>query len=329
MGQKASVQDDYYIFPVGEVYYVKFRDPVTRDVLSKKSTGYRKKTLAVQWAREEWKRRCLLAGLPDTLLGDYAKLFFTGSADDPFELRVCADGRHLAIKSRRDYRADLEKYILPDPICQKSIPLIRRNDSIDFRDRLIALFGFSRKAKRIFQAYKNVIHTVLEKGLTQIDSVNRLNMAYTKQKRPATTIGNVKILLKEENRKNPRIRFAVVAAGMTGLRAGEVRGIKWRDIDNEHNVIRVDREIIEIEGEKLPKWEKTRIQTALRGRRVNPELLRAAFGRTDEEVQEGYTYRELYDPSSQMEHTYSRFDDLTRVVQKLQFLANQRFDNNR
>jgi integrase len=373
MGQKnLSVQDDYYIFPVGEVYYVKFRDPVTRAILSKKSSGYRSKTLAAQWARKEWQRRCALAGLPDTPLEEYAKLFFTGKDDDPYEKKVRTNGGHLAVKARRNYRSDLEKYILPDPICQKSIPLIRRNDSIDFRDRLIALFGFSRKTKRIFQAYKNVIHTALEKGLTQIDSVNRLNVAYTKQKRPATTIENVKILLKEENWKNPRIRLAVIAAGMTGLRAGEIRGIKWRDIDNEHNVIRVDREIIEIEGEKLPKWEKTRttiypmllksmleplrgnpddrvfaiskrgplsytrlrqemneavssagipritmhglrhsIQTALRGRGVNPELLRATFGWTDEEVQEGYTHRELYDLSSQMEHTDSLFDDLT------------------
>jgi hypothetical protein len=47
MGQKRSaVQDDFYIFPVGAVYYVKFRDPVTRQLLSKKSTGKKKKTAA-------------------------------------------------------------------------------------------------------------------------------------------------------------------------------------------------------------------------------------------------------------------------------------------
>jgi hypothetical protein len=36
MGQRRfSVQDDFYIFPVGSVYYVKFRDPITRKILSK------------------------------------------------------------------------------------------------------------------------------------------------------------------------------------------------------------------------------------------------------------------------------------------------------
>jgi predicted transposase/invertase (TIGR01784 family) len=41
---------------VGAVYYVKFRDPITRQLLSKKSTGQRNKTAARQWAKEEWER---------------------------------------------------------------------------------------------------------------------------------------------------------------------------------------------------------------------------------------------------------------------------------
>jgi hypothetical protein len=68
----------FYIFPVGSVYYVKFRDPVTRQLLSKKSTGFRNKTLARQWAKEEWERRAVSAGKTDMLLCDYARPFFTG-----------------------------------------------------------------------------------------------------------------------------------------------------------------------------------------------------------------------------------------------------------
>jgi hypothetical protein len=42
---------------VGDVYYVKFRDPITRQLQTKKSTGLRNKTAARQWAEEEWNRR--------------------------------------------------------------------------------------------------------------------------------------------------------------------------------------------------------------------------------------------------------------------------------
>jgi integrase len=373
MGQKISVQDDFYVFPVGDVYYVKFRNPSTRELLSKVSSRLRYRTAANQWAREEWNRRCASAGLKNTPLGDYAKFFFTALADDPFEIMVKAAGRHLGYKTRKDYRADLVKYILPDKICEKSIPQITRADSMNFRDRLIARFGLSRKSKRIFQAYKNVIHTALEKGLTQTDSVIRLGIAYNKKKRPATNIENMKKLMNPECWNNARIRLAVITAGMIGLRAGEIRGIKWRDFDIKTETIHIVRNYINVEKEKLPKWEKIRstvypkklqvlleplradlddrvfmispkrgplsygklrssfneavarsgipkitlhglrhsIQTALRGRGANPELLRAVFGWEDENVQEGYTHRELYDLSSLREQTDLLFTELT------------------
>jgi integrase len=70
---------------------------------------------------------------------------------------------------------------------------------------------------------------------------------------------NLIILFDLKNWSNPRIRLAVMTARLVGLRARKIRGIKWRDIDKTHDVIRVDRELIDIEGEKLPKWGKTRI----------------------------------------------------------------------
>ena len=369
MGEKnLSVQDDYYIFPVGSVYYVQFRDPVTRKIMPKKSTGCRNKTLARHWAQEEWERRSATAGLSNDLFGEYAAPFFTGGINDPFEIRKHSNDERMAIKTRIDYRADLVNHILKDPVCQKKLALIKRADSVALRDRLIASFGFSRKAKRIWQAYKNIIHTALESGIIENDSVRRVNISYTKQKRAATSIDNVIALLDPENWENPRLRLAVMTGGIVGLRAGEIRGIKWKDIDAENNIIRVDREYIDLEGEKLPKREKTRvtiypevlkavleplrggpeervftiskrgalsyhklrdamneatakagipritfhglrhsIQTALRGGGVNPELLRATFGWTDEEVQEGYTHRLLYDLSPQREATDKLF----------------------
>jgi integrase len=352
---------------VGDVYYVKFRDPITRQLQTKKSTGLRTKTTARQWAEEEWNRRTERAGKSDMILYDYAKLFYTGDGC-PHETEKRANGEHFAIKTRLLYRSHLEKHILTDPVCQKEIAFIKRPDAIAFRDRIIKKFGLTRKSQLILQTFKNIMHTALEKGIIDTDPVQRLIIAHTKAKRKATGVDNLKTLFDPKNWSNPRIRLAVITAGLVGLRAGEVRGIKWRDIDKEHDVIRVDREIIDIEGEKLPKWEKTRvtiypsllkplleplrgnpddyvfrispkrplsyswlrksmnkaiekaeiphitlhglrhsIQTALRGGGVNPELLRATFGWTAEEVQEGYTHRELYDLTPQREITDALF----------------------
>jgi site-specific recombinase XerD len=57
------------------------------------------------------------------------------------------------------------------------------------------------------------------------------------------------------------------------------------------------------------------IQTALRGRCVNPELLRATFGWVDEETQEGYTHRELYDLSPQREITDTLFGGINATTE--------------
>jgi hypothetical protein len=181
MGQKrSSVQDDFYIFLVGDVYYVKFRDPITRQLLTKKSTGLRNKTAAKQWAQEEWDRRTEQAGKSDMILYDYVKPFYTGE-DCPHETNIRANGGHFAIKTRRNYRSLLINYILPDPICQKEVAFINRPDVIAFRDRIIKKCSRTRKAQLILQAFKNIMHTALEMGIIDADPVQRLVIAHTKE----------------------------------------------------------------------------------------------------------------------------------------------------
>jgi hypothetical protein len=137
VGQKGSaVQGDFYIFLVGAVYYVKFRDPITRQLLSKKSTGQRNKTIARQWAQEEWDRRTERARKSDMILYGYAKLFYTGDGC-LHETEKRANGEHFAIKTRRLYRSHVKNYILPDLICQQELAFIKRANAIALRDRII------------------------------------------------------------------------------------------------------------------------------------------------------------------------------------------------
>jgi integrase len=372
MGQSnLQVQDDFYVFPVGGIYYVKFRDPVTRALRSKKSTGLKSKTLAGQWARKEWNRLSSIAGKSEMSLNEYAELFYTDGC--PHEALLKGRNQSFGYRTKKNYRLDLENHILPDLICQKGLALIRRADSIDFRDRLVELYGYTRKASRIFQCYKNIIHTALERGLIDTDPVVRLSVPYTKQKRTAVSVNDLNKLMNPENWHNPRLRLAIITESTIGMRTAEIRGIKWRDLDPKNNAINIVRSYLDVVKEKMPKWDKTRhtiypknlqklleplrgdpddrvfsvspgggapayhtlrdalnkavekakipkvtmhglrhsIQTALLGRGVNPELLRATFGWEGEEVQEDYTHRELYDLTSQMEATDNLFIEIT------------------
>jgi integrase len=371
MGQKRlQVQADYYVFPVSGVYYVKFRDPVTRELLSKISSGLRNKSLATQWAQQEWEHRVIDYNKAEVSFRDYAAPFFTAE-NCPHVAQLKAKGKRLAVKTRRNYRTYLDRHILTDPIADKGLAYIKRGDVIAFRERLNAKLGYIRTAQLVLQAFKVIIHTALDAGVIDTDPVNRITTSVAnKQVRVATNIEGIKKVFDHQNWSNPRLRLAIMMAGVAGLRAGEVRALKWKDIDAVHDTISIDRGIVDLEGVKAPKWEKRRvapysdvlknqlerfrandedwvfaisdkgplsykrlheamatavekaglgkltihglrhsIQTALRGRGVNPELLRATFGWVTEDTQEIYTHRELYNLTPQKEMTDELFED--------------------
>lgn len=59
--------------------------------------------------------------------------------------------------------------------------------------------------------------------------------------------------------ETPRIRAAVLLAAFCGLRAGEIRGLQWQDVDQTNKCLQVRHNYVsDKEGVKLPKWQKTR-----------------------------------------------------------------------
>jgi integrase len=363
-----TVQKDFYLFSVNGIYYVQFRDPVTRKLRSKISTGMRNGTIADKWAREEFERRCNDIGKSDLVFRDYAERFYTDGC--PHEAERKANGLTFGIKTRLNYRKRLTEYILPDPICNKLLCDITRPDTLNFRDRLIKKFGYTRKAQLILQAYKNILHTALTRGLINSDPVIKVVIRLQgKSKRQATRIDNVKNILLRENWENETLRLAAMTAGIVGLRAGELCALKWMDLNPNKKEIYVSRSWNAYEGEKGTKSNKPRITTypevlqaileplrgnpeewvfsvkngevlsydtlwramrkaakkakvekiTLHGLRhsintallesgVNPELLRASFGWVDEETQEIYTHRDLYNLTPQREATDKLFE---------------------
>ena len=388
-----TVQKDFYLYPRAGVYYVEFRDPVTRELLPKKSTGLRSRTLADRWAKEEYNRRCSNVGKSDLTLGDYAKLFYVDGC--PHEAARKADGRTFGVKTRTDNRYRLEEYILPDPICGKQLCEITRPDTVNFRDRIIKKLGYTRKAQLTFIAYRNIINTALAKGMMKEDPIIKVSIKLRdKGRRPAASVENVKSILLRKYWPNKTIWLAAMTAGIAGLRAGEISGLRWKDINLKNEEINIVHSYNFQEGEKSTKSGKPRvtpypkvlqaliephrgapgdyafsindgkplaysairsamtramnrvvkdaveekkkaagdnskiteeelakeitkitlhglrhsINTALLESGVNPELLRASFGWIDEETQEIYTHRNLYNLAPQREATDKLFD---------------------
>jgi len=253
----SAVQKDFYIFPRDGVYYVQFRDPITRKLLPKKSSGLRNRTMAERWAQKEFDRRCDEVGKADLALREYADRFYVEGC--PHEAERKANGRTFGVKTRLDYRQMLAAHILPDPICDKRLCDIKRPDTLGFRDRLIQKFGYTRKSQLILQAYKNIVQAAFERGLTDTDSTARVVIRLqSKGKRPAAKMDSVKNILSRENWDSEILRLAALTAGIVGLRAGELSALKWGDIDSARKEISVSRSYNIYEGEKGTKGNRPR-----------------------------------------------------------------------
>ena len=190
----SSVQKDFYLFTVSSVYYVQFRDPETRELLSKKSTGFRNGTMAEKWAKQEFARLTSKIGKTDLLFREYAERFYVDGC--PHEKERKANNQTFGIKTRMDNRYKLKAYIFPDPICKKRLCDISRPDVLDFRDRLIDKLGYTRKAQLTLICFKNIIHAALDRGLINSDPTVKVNIKLAnKGRRAAASIDGVKRIL--------------------------------------------------------------------------------------------------------------------------------------
>jgi integrase len=122
--------------------------------------------------------------------------------------------------------------------------------------------GYTRKAQLAFTAYRNIINTALARGMISEDPIIKVTIKLkNKNKRPATSVENVKNILLRKYWPNETIWRATMTAAIAGLRAGEISGLRWKDIDLEHNTINIIHSINRYEGEKTTKSGKPRITT--------------------------------------------------------------------
>jgi len=253
-----AVQKDYYLFLVGGIYYAQFRDPVTRELLSKVTTGQRNHTAADKWAKDEYQRRSKNAGKSEITFGEYARLFYTEGC--PHEAARKADGFTFGAKTRIDNRYRLETHILTDPICTKRLYDLTRPDSVNLRDRIIKKLGYTRKAQLTFTAYRNIINTALAKGMIDEDPILKVSIKLKNAaRRQATSVDNIKNILLQRYWHNKTIWRAAITGAVIGLRAGEISGLRWGDIDLENETIKVIHSINLHEGEKTTKSGKPRV----------------------------------------------------------------------
>lgn len=342
------MRKDFYLYKRGKVWYVQFRLP-GGDIGVARSSGHTNKTAAERWAREELPK----TGSSRDSLYDWAEQFFIDEC--PHVTRLKTEGKPFSDQHKINSRKLLVSDVLPDPICQKVMADLTRADVLAFRDRLVARRGACRTSQRVMGVLRLVLREALFRELLGRDLFAGVGqIAYEKKVRSALPVEQLSPVFDPKAYSNRLHYEATVCAALTGLRAGEVRGLQWGDLGD---VISVRRSIATHGDEvSLPKWGKVRtcpypktlraileprrgapgewvfslreggplgyrewagavrrlkvpglslhrlrhtLNTVLRSAGVSDELLRGSFGWADQDMQENYTHRALYNYAPQ------------------------------
>lgn len=71
----------------------------------------------------------------------------------------------------------------------------------------------------------------------------------THKRRGIISLSELRALLALEG-MDPRVRVAIALGSLCGMRLGEIRGLKWGDVDAELGIVRIQRSYVLIDGER-------------------------------------------------------------------------------
>lgn len=231
----------------GPQWYAKYRLPDGRQVQKRLGpawsgrgrppAGYFTKRLA-----EDWLRRVL----DDARRGELPGMVRTGAtlADAAAEyLRYIAEDRGRKASTVEDYRSIINVHLLPEfgevRLEDITVPAVEA-----FQARLAKRV---HRGQRITPRTRNKVLNVLHAIFTRARKVWGLptNPAADVERHPDRQSGDIEIFSPEEVhallRAAPDERDAAVyaTAAFAGLRMGELRALRWRDVDFPRSVIRV------------------------------------------------------------------------------------------
>lgn len=192
-----------------------------------------------------------------TELGIYARDFFIWEADEerprcPRFGRLYGGGTKVSRSYLADARRYLIKYILPAAIAEMRMQDIRPRNIETFRDALP-----SRLSNRAKNVIARTLGTVLKEAKKDwiiernpAEDVDALNE--TPKKRITFSQEQAQDILSELQRFYPEpVYLAHMLAAQTGMRLGEIQGLRWSDVDEEKGVLIVRHAWAPAEGLKM------------------------------------------------------------------------------
>jgi integrase len=182
----------------------------------------------------------------------------------------------------RGYEADLNRYVLPE-LGARRLSEIQRADVQAFADRLLEQGRSASKVLNVLMPLRAIYRRPIARGEIPINPTTQLELPTPEGRRDRVASPAEAAELLDALPEGDRPLWA--CAFYAGLRRGELRGLRWEDVDFDAGVIRVERGWDEKEGAIAPKSRKgTRavpIPSALRAHLAQHKL---RSGRSDSDL---------------------------------------------
>jgi integrase len=151
---------------------------------------------------------------------------------------------------RRSYRQSLRTHILPD-IGARKLSDLKRRDLQELADRIVRSGAQPSTVRNAFLPLRVILRLAIENGDTTINPCTGLRLPAVRGRRERFAEPSEAAALIAAVPRRDRAIWAT--AFYAGLRRGELRALRWCDVDVARAVIRVNRSWDRLEGPVMPK----------------------------------------------------------------------------
>jgi len=136
----------------------------------------------------------------------------------------------------------------------KTLNTVTTGMILDWQRWAIEKHGMSpRRVNSVMQSMRIAVRYAVKREDLDRDPFKRVNdIPVTQKEKGVLTPAELK-KLPTISLKDPRLKAFVLLGAYCGLRRGEIRGLRWGDIDEEGGIIHVRHNWINGEGDKTPK----------------------------------------------------------------------------
>jgi integrase len=153
----------------------------------------------------------------------------------------------------RGYEADLRRYVLPD-LGTHRLAALRRSDLQALVDRLVKAGRSASKIHNVVMPVRVLCRHAIERDEILVNPTTNLRLPVANGRRERVASPQEAAELIEALPEGQRCLWWTAA--LAGLRRGELRGLRWSDVDLGENVIAVERSWDEKVGPVAPKSRK-------------------------------------------------------------------------